>query len=372
LAADPDARAGSRRRREAAVISSATVETPPFERAIQPSPRRRSVRDFVHASGRQSLVLGASKDPNAKITILLVSPESRRPVLAVKAPTTDPAAAAVETEWRVLSHLQTLPAGKLLETIPRPVEILDFEGRQAVVTTAVPGTSMTTSYFRPRHTRSSTRVAADFAAAGEWLTSFRHATAGDPSELELDGGVIDRLRHRFGGDDRLEADLERLAEIHAQLRRETVPRTAVHGDFWFGNLLVAGGRVTGVVDWEAGLASGEPTRDLARFALMYALYLGGPARPNRPVPGHPGIRVGAWGAVIEYALDGSGWFPELFREFLGDGLARLGASPTAWRGLALAAIAETAAFTDNVEFATCHLDLFRRIAHAQRAREEKQ
>lgn len=353
------------------MIASAAVETA-FEPPIQAAPGRRSLWDFVQTSGFQCLVVGASKDPNAKVTILLVSPESGLPVLAVKVPTTDRAAVAVDTEWRVLSHLQTLPAGELLDTIPRPIDVLEFDGRQAVVTTAVPGTPMTTSYFRGRHRRSPARVAADFAAVDNWLSSFRRATAGEPSALEMDGGVTDRLRQRFAGEDRLEADLDRLAEIHATLRRETVPRTAVHGDFWFGNLLLADGQVTGVVDWEAGVPSGEPARDLARFALMYALYLGGSARPHRGVPGHPAIRVGAWGAAIEYALDGSGWFPDLFRQFLGDGLARLGASPSAWRGLALAGIAETAAFTDDDEFAHLHLDLFSQFAHAQHGREETQ
>jgi hypothetical protein len=42
---------------------------------------RRSLRDFVQSSGLRSLVLGTSKDPNAKITVLLVSPEDSRCLL---------------------------------------------------------------------------------------------------------------------------------------------------------------------------------------------------------------------------------------------------------------------------------------------------
>jgi aminoglycoside phosphotransferase (APT) family kinase protein len=38
-----------------------------------------------------------------------------------------------------------------------------------------------------------------------------------------------------------------------------------HGDWTDGNLLVSGGRVTGVVDWEAAHA-GDPLRELARAA----------------------------------------------------------------------------------------------------------
>jgi phosphotransferase family enzyme len=141
-----------------------------------------------------------------------------------------------------------------------------------------------------------------------------------------------------------------------------VPRTSVHGDLWFANILLSRGRVSGVVDWEDGSVSGEPVRDLVRFALMYALFLDRRTRPGRRVAGHSGLRAGIWGAAVEYAIDGKGWFPELFRRFLQDGLARLGASPSSWRDAALAGIAEVAAFTDDARYARHHLDLFRRLA----------
>jgi hypothetical protein len=334
-------------------------------------PARRSVWSFVRSSGLQSVVVGPSKDPNAKITILLVSPETGEPVLAVKAATTDRAGVAVEAERQVLASLTEHVAGAVVQAIPRPVETLDYDGRPAVVTTAVRGRAMTLGYVRRRHRRSPARVTADFAAAGNWLASFRQATAADAAPLEMDGGVAERLCERFGDREELDDDLERLAEIAAVLRAETVARTAVHGDFWFGNILLTGGRVTGVVDWEAGTTSGEPARDVARFAHMYALYLGGSAAPRHRVTRHPGIRAGTWGAVVEYALDGIGWFPELFRQFLRDGLAAVHASPDVWRSLALAAIAEVAAFTDHDDFARLHLDLFRRCSRPSRLRKEK-
>jgi hypothetical protein len=101
-------------------------------------------------------------------------------------------------------------------------------------------------------------------------------------------------------------------------------------------------------------------RDLVRFAVMHALYLDRRTSAGRRVPGHPGLRAGPWGAALDFALDGSGWFPELFRGFLQDGLARLGASPERWRDAALAGIAEVAATTDDPPFARHHLELFRR------------
>ena len=78
--------------------------------------------------------------------------------------------------------------------------------------------------------------------------------------------------------------------------------------------------------------------------------------------------AGSWGEGVAYALNGSGWFPELFRRFLRDGLARLGASPESWRDAALAGIAEVAALTDDETFARRHLELFERMCPGGEAR----
>jgi aminoglycoside phosphotransferase (APT) family kinase protein len=315
----------------------------------------------VRGSNLTALVLGASKDPNAKITILLVSPENGRPQLAVKVPTTGAAEGSVQAEARLLRELDGLQRHRLLGTVPRVVDLLEFEGRTALVMTAVPGIPMTTAYLEWRHTRNAGRVAADFAAAGAWIADFQQATAGGSAVLDFDGGVASRLRRRFPEEPAIDADLDRLAAIYERLRVNRVPRTFVHGDLWCGNLLINRHGVTGVVDWEAGSAYGEPVRDLARFALVYALYLDRRTRPGGRVLGHPGLVADSWGAGVAYALNGSGWFPELFRGFLRDGLGRLGASPDSWRDAALAGIAEVAALTDDEGFACRHLELFERL-----------
>jgi aminoglycoside phosphotransferase len=319
------------------------------------------VWEFAATGGFESVVSGTSKDPNAKVVVLLVSPQTGVPVLAVKAPTTAAAECAVEAEARALADLAERDLGALNETIPRVVGILDFERRRAPAMTALPGRPLSTAYARRRHTRSRRRVSADFAAVDSWLGEFQRATAAERAAVEMDVGVLARLHDRFESEPALDADLQHLAVIHARLRLDEVPRTAVHGDFWFGNVLVSDGRVTGVVDWEAATSSGEPVRDLVRFSNMYALYLDGRTRNGRGVAGHRGLRSGQWGAGLEYAIRGKGWFPELYRQFLERGLARLGARPHRWRDAALAGIAEVAALTDHDDFAWLHLELFRRL-----------
>lgn len=326
------------------------------------TPAQLSLLEYVKASGLRTLVIGASKDPNAKITVLLVSPEDGRAALALKAPTTDQAAAAVKREADMLFAVSELPQDELAATIPVVVDTVDFNGRTGLVTKALHGTAMTTTYLRWRHTASAARVRRDFELVARWLGAFQTVTGTDAAPIDLDGGVLAELRRRFADDPHLDDDLALLEARHDRLRQHSVPRTAVHGDLWMGNILVDRGEISGVVDWECGWASGDPVRDLVRFALMYSLYLDRRTKQGRVVAGHPNLRADRWGAGVEYALQGSGWYPDLLRQFLGAGLARLGAPPSLWREALLAGIAEVAAFTDDDAFARRHIELFRRLA----------
>jgi hypothetical protein len=310
----------------------------------------------------RSLVLGTSKDPNAKITILLLPPGADRPALAVKVPTTDAAARAVDREGRMLVELRRRCRRSLLRTIPRVVDLLEFNGRHALVVTAVPGVPMSATYLRWRHTARRRTVAADFAIAGRWIAALQSETARDPEPLDMGKDMAGILADRYADEPRIGSSIAQLESIRERLCTDRTPRAAVHGDFWFGNLLTDSGRVTGVVDWELGVVSDEPVRDLVRFPLMYALYLDRQAAPGPSVAGHGGLRRSSWGAGVVHAIDGSGWFPDLVRGFIQAGLLRLGASPEAWRDAALAGIAEVAATTDDPEFGRRHLGLFQRIA----------
>jgi aminoglycoside phosphotransferase (APT) family kinase protein len=352
-------------------MTAAALVTAAPSRASEQVGAERPLWEYVRASGMRAIVMGASKDPNAKVTLVLVCAETGRATLVIKAPTSEPAARAVEAEKRALRGLEIASAGEVAHTIPAVVEMLAHEAGPALVMTAVTGVPMTTAYLEPRHTRSPERVAHDFDAVDRWLTAFQDGTAEEWGPLEMLAGVENRLRQRFGDEADLDADLRRLAEIGERLATNQVPRTAVHGDLWLGNILVAGGRVSGVVDWESGAVAGAPTRDLVRFAHMYALYLDLRTRPGRRVRGHRGLRASGWGAGVEYAIDGEGWFPDIYRGFLASGLARLGAAPDMWREAALAGIAEVAALTDEPVFARRHLHLFRRLARRESERKER-
>ena len=139
----------------------------------------------------------------------------------------------------------------------------------------------------------------------------------------------------------------------------------MHGDYWYGNLLVArerrATRVVGVVDWEAGALSGEPLRDVARFAVGYALYLDRHVPPGHRVPGHRGLRAESWGAGLVYAAHGNGWFGAVVREYLVTAAERLGLSRYLWSDIMLAGIADVAATADHPDFARDHFELLVRL-----------
>jgi len=310
----------------------------------------------------EAIVLAMSKDPNAKLTVLLVPHGQSKPALAVKVPTTEVAEGSVVAERRLLAALQMRLPPQLLVTIPRSTEVVGAEGSPILVVSALPGSPMSTRYHGWRHVATRSAVESDFNMAGSWLARFHAATAGEQAPIDMDGGVADILSSRFADDPAIEGALPQLRATHARLRKSTSPRTAVHGDFWFGNLLATGDQISGVIDWESGAISGEPLRDVVRFAIMYALYLDRHSPAGGQVAGHRGLRSGVWGSGIEFALDGTGWFSELFRQFIAGSLSRLGADPARWRDAALAGIAEVAATADHGAFARLHFQLFARLA----------
>ncbi|MFI5282874.1 MAG: aminoglycoside phosphotransferase family protein [Candidatus Dormibacterales bacterium] len=286
--------------------------------------------------------------------------------MAVKMATTPVAERSIAAERSVLSDLARLP-GLAAVGIPRLIDYLELGGRRSLVTTAMPGSPMTTRYHAWRHVATESAVRADFAAAESWLARFQSASSLNRAPLDMDGGRMGLLRRRFADDPMTEVLLDRLSSIYGHLSASSTPRTAVHGDFWFGNLLMTGPEITGVIDWEAGAATGEPVLDIVRFALSYALYLDRHARTGTQVAGHPGLRAGEWGAGIVYAVDGRGWFPETVRDFVSGGLTRLGADPSIWREALVAGLADVAATADHLDFATHHWKLFGRLTEASPA-----
>jgi aminoglycoside phosphotransferase len=323
---------------------------------------RLTLAGLIDLVGGRVACLAMSKDQNAKVTVLLFPGGQDRPGYVAKVPTTRSAARRVEREAEMLSDPELRGLGPISATIPRAIMTVEHGGRQVMVTTGLPGRSMLAEYHSWRHTARASAVEADFAAAGLWLAELHRRTAkGDGDLASMLDGAIPEIARRYGDDRATAADLHRLAGIRDRLAGHRVARAMLHGDFWPGNLLMADGRVCGVIDWESARRDGLPTHDLAHFVITYSLYLDRHTRPGKRVGGHPGLRAGRWGAGLEYAFNGSGWYPDLAQRFLAEGLQRLRVPAGCGRDVMLAELACIAAHADHAEFARNHLLLFRRL-----------
>ena len=318
----------------------------------------RRLEDFVVQPHLRGVLMAASKDPDAKLTFITTTgtgPGTER--VAVKIPTTIQAGVAVEREGRMLVELRRMGLGALTDTVPRYVGSLHVDGRPVLVSTALTGRPMSIAYHRWLHTARPRLVREDLGLALRWLRELWHASARGDAALTWAGDTAGTLCGRWDGHPLLDAALTRLELVDSRLSGLSCSRTAVHGDFWFGNVLVDQGLVTGVVDWEAGSTTDWPLRDLARFALSYSLYLDRHTRPRAAVLGHPGLRRDGTAPGVAYALQGKGWFPGLVRSFLADGLTSLGLSRSLWYDVALVGVAEVAASANDDAFGEQHLEL---------------
>ncbi|OQA20122.1 MAG: Aminoglycoside 3'-phosphotransferase [Chloroflexi bacterium ADurb.Bin360] len=148
--------------------------------------------------------------------------------------------------------------------VPRPRLFVEDGGGMWLLMDYLPGESMTETLSRaPGGTRTS--LMHNFGA----VLAAIHATPPPPGmplqtaaewlDAALETGAMHLRDFR-----NLYNDPE-LPDLLARLRQEqpaTVPATLIHGDFTTDNVLVAEGRITGVIDW-AGGAVGDPRYDLA-------------------------------------------------------------------------------------------------------------
>jgi hypothetical protein len=320
---------------------------------------RTPLNDVVNRPGTRVVLLGASRDVNAKVTLVLL--DDYGPAHVVKVPTTSAAAEVVRNEGAMLDGLAGAGLGSLASTVPRALGYLSAEGLPALVTTSLTGVPMTVRYHGWGHTRRRRRVRADFAAAGAWLAELQRRTAQEPGSVTFFEEALSTIAARFPDHTDLAALRAGLEKNAARLAAHRTPRTVVHGDYWFGNLLLSADRVVGVVDWESGLLAGEPLRDVARFAVSYAVYLDRHTRSGRRVRGHRGLSATGWGAGLEYAVAGGGWFPAVVREYVAAALTRLGLPAELARDLLLAGIADVAATADHPDFARDNLGVLVRL-----------
>ena len=305
--------------------------------------RIRRVRPGLDVAG--AIVAGIDVAADAKTTLIFVD-RSARPVLVAKVARDEGAERDLEREHNGLTRLRSATHGPIAAQIPEPLALERFDGRLALVTTGIDGQPMMTRYYAPGHTDDRATVALDFTLASAWLADLQSVTSA--GRVSFDDAVRawgDRVLPRYFeqvGDSRDERALFDDAIACANdLRHVSVEACASHGDYWVGNILVNGGSIAGVIDWERAEPAGLPFSDVYKFPTSYGFYLDRASHRAGRRSAHPGrerlrahwSRYGTWPNLIGFAYTyfGEGWFPDLVRSTVRAHFDRLQIPPAAHR-----------------------------------------
>jgi hypothetical protein len=180
----------------------------------------RTLAGFIDQVGGRAACLAVSRDPNAKVTILLFPPGATRPAYVAKVPTTDAAARSVEREAEQLAGVGSRALGPVSTTIPKVVATVEHLGRPVLIMTAMPGQSMLAAYHSWRHTarRAAVRDADLGAFDAVVLADCTAQPSGAPCRLaQLLDGAADVIGRPFGSRPDVDADLADLAYLRGRL-----------------------------------------------------------------------------------------------------------------------------------------------------------
>lgn len=246
--------------------------------------------------------------------------------------------ATVEGAVIDLARVAGVPAPDVLAV----TDALPGTGQPAQVVSREPGLSI------PRHVlRSVAELGTGAELAGECGAALAHLHAIDTAAAPPGMERLD-ADDPFGDYcDGLAATLDDLPLPHPAIRlgvewlRRNPPskprrQTIVHADFRTGNLLVDGGRLSAVLDWELAHL-GDPMEDLAYLCLRTWRF----GNDELPVGGFGPLDALRWA----YEAGGGTWREDAFRWWM--------AARTAWWacGLAAQAAAFTAGLTDSIVLA---------------------
>jgi Phosphotransferase enzyme family len=294
-----------------------------------------------------ALVVGHRRPTTGMVTVLLFRRGDRAPSVVAKLPrygATGPPlrreAAALEGVWAALS-------GPVRGAIPRPLGLHLVDGTEVLLQTGVPGRHLFAAVASGRLRPSALARQLDLAL--DWCVAMQSASAHlvvvddtlVAAKLEPLASAAVAL---LDGDPGVGSLLDRTLAHARTLRGTPLPLVACHGDYWAGNLLVEGGQVCGVVDWERATLDELPLWDLVKAAGSAAYHLD----RYRSVPRHgPGALpgwgdLGPWSGVADpqfavgfrAAFVQRGWLADLSRQALVTAFQRAGI-PLGWLPVAV-------------------------------------
>jgi hypothetical protein len=147
---------------------------------------------------------------------------------------------ALVREAAVLESLRGRLPHVLAATLPRPLDYASADGWEALLLPWMPGRSPYVEMHASL--RPDRRVRAHLQPAVDWLAAVQPFTIAPGETVAL--------------------DVQRGSEV---------PLVLAHGDFWVRNVLLQGGAVSGVLDWEHAREGQPATEDLFHLVLTYGL-----------------------------------------------------------------------------------------------------
>jgi len=239
---------------------------------------RLSVSTWPGGAGTRLGIRRVHDGRDSTVAGLLVPGDVRPAEIALKVhrPRPDQSAPPHERarrEFEALRRLEATFAGTAGFGVPR---VLHLDG-DAVAMETCAGTPLDVLVRRARRGGEGAALADALQRVGGWLSLFQRATAREATARDALDRLVDRARVNLeacaaGGLDRmLGRRLERrLDELARDARSSAGSLVGRHGDFWPGNVYVAGDKVQ-VIDFE-GVGEGHAAEDVAYFLLQLDVF----------------------------------------------------------------------------------------------------
>jgi SAM-dependent methyltransferase len=290
------------------------------------------------------LVIGHRRSYAAVVSVLLFGGSQ---TLVAKLPRYGGRSGSLDRESAAMERVCGSVTGPVRATLPRSLGIHRIGDAEVLLQTAVPGRHLVADTASRRLRRSTLERQLDLMLS--WCLRMQ-AASGRPVVVdeELIASKLTPLAEagvaRLGGDPRVEALLGEALDRARGLVGTSLSLVVAHGDFWAGNVLVDGGRVSGVVDWERSSADDLPIWDPVKAVLDAAYHLDRyRAVPRRGPSGLPRWgELGPWqgtadprfGVGLRAALVDESWLADLARKVLTSAFTRAGI-PLGWLPVAV-------------------------------------
>jgi aminoglycoside phosphotransferase len=263
------------------------------------------------------LVVGHRRPTTGMVTVLLFRKGDPYPTVVAKLPRYSPTGEPLRREAATLERVRRAVAvgalaGAVRDVIPRPLGLHDVDGTEVLLQTGMPGVHLVAATAGGRLHPAKLARRLDLMLG--WCLELQAASARRVTvDDALLAGRLEPLAAKglaaMDADPRVARLLDRSLETAAGLRGTALPLVVCHGDFWAGNVMAAGGRVRGVIDWERAALDDLPIWDLVKAVGSAAYHLDRYRSLPRRGPG----AVPGWGDLGPWAGIGDPLFAASFR-----------------------------------------------------------